>query len=467
MVTPALLFVALVPLAQEQAVPVRAFPGAEGYGAPSVGGRGGRVIEVTNLNNSGPGSLRAACGAAGRRTVVFRVAGEIVITGSRIKVESPYLTIAGQTAPGSGITLRGPRNRAGLLMQFSEAAHDITIRYLRFRKGKGGEADNIQFRSGQNIILDHCSIEWSTDENIGIHPSRGWRVRNITIQRCLIAEALRRHSCGILTSDKHAPCSHLSIHHNLFAHNAHRNPRVGVPYVRVVNNVVYNWHSRVGNTHSNANVDFIGNTYKAGPWSNSNQIIRHEYTESSPYPSVYLSDNRAIPKQPDPDADNRTLIVNASVRKSRPPQAALLPKAFRDAPLPAPKLPETVQPAQDAYRSVLADVGANKRLNSRGQWVSMLDRVDRRIIEDVKKGTGPAQEKEIDHQDDFGGYPPTDPGTPNTDGDHDGMPDEWEKMHGFKPDDPSDGLRDADGDVYTNLEEFLNGTNPRRAEGGD
>ncbi|MBN1669470.1 MAG: pectate lyase [Kiritimatiellae bacterium] len=425
------------------------------------------MIEVTNLNSGGPGSLRAAIEAEGPRIVVFKVAGTIVLQ-SALQVANPYLTVAGQTAPGGGITLRARDVKARPMMNFSGAVHDVVVRYMRFRKGKDtaarkDEADNIQFRGGQNIVLDHCSLQWSTDENIGLHPNAGSSVRNVTVQQTIIAEGLRRHSCGVLTAGE--TCSDLAFYRNLFAHNAHRNPRIGVENVRVVNNVVYNWHSRVGNTHSQARADFIGNYYKAGPWSNPDVIFRHEYKLASPYPSLHLAGNIAIPKQPDPDADGRSLIRYSEHWKTNPkrfgqPPATIPAEAFRAAPLAPARFPEPILPAQAAYEAVLEDVGANRRLNAMGDWESMQDRVDRQIIEHVRNGTGPANDEENDHQDDYGGYPDIDPGTPYADSDHDGMPDAFESRHGLDPKDPADGAVDADGDGYTNVEEFLNGTNP-------
>lgn len=223
-----------------------AFPGAEGFGAKSIGGRGGTVIEVTNLNDAGTGSLRAACEASGARTVVFRVSGLISLK-SRIYIQNPYITIAGQTAPGDGICIRGG--------QLSVNTHDVIIRYIRSRAG-----DNTDYDSGinpinrdafeiqnqntapYNIIFDHCSASWGVDETM----STWYACKDITFQYCIIAEGLHNslhpegpHSKGLLIGEG---ARNISIHHNVFACNWERNPLIkGGTTTEVVNNVMYNW----------------------------------------------------------------------------------------------------------------------------------------------------------------------------------------------------------------------------------
>ena len=444
------------------AAPLPAFPGAEGWGAQSLGGRGGKIIEVTNLNNSGPGSLRrCAQESSGPRICVFKVAGEIVLRKSRLAIRNPYLTIAGQTAPGDGITLRAEDDLVRPIINFEDGVHDVVIRYLTVRGGKGsGQRDGLTFRGGHNIILDHLTVEWATDEIVGINPNVGETVSNITIQRSILAEAFRPHSTGILLSGED-DLSQITLHHNLFAHNAHRNPRVGSSQrVEFINNVVYNWHSRAGTTKGDAEVDFVGNYFKAGPWSDEEDVILHDHVHPStpdvefPDPSIYAQNNLAMPFQPDPGADNWNLFQYHYALKGP------LPTDWRRfTSIPSP-VPVTVDSAQAAYDSVLADVGDNARLDRLGNWVPKLDIIDRNIISDVIKGTGPSEDSEIDHQDDFGGYPAIDPGTPYDDSDHDGMADAWELVFCFNPNDPSDGPADADGDGYANVEEFLNGTQP-------
>jgi hypothetical protein len=425
------------------------------------------VLQVTNLNDRGPGSLRAALEADGPRIVVFRVAG-IITLHEEIQIKHPYLTIAGHTAPGGGILLRGTDNTLLRIL----GAHDIIIRYLRLRNGSGvadGHGhDNLTITGGHNIIVDHVSMSWSTDENASLHrKSHQAPIYNVTLQRLLLAEGLAGHSNGLLISgsanyrDPTNPLeawrdvSDLSIHHNLFVHNTHRNPRVTAVGAQVINNVMYNWGDRIGSTTRGAVVDWINNYAQAGPMSSLAHVLLHQAfipfrpQEIYPEPSLYLSGNVVHPRHPDPSADNWVLY---RVHYAYTP----LPASYRRATpwLPAP-LPVTVQLAVHAYESVLADVGANARLDCDGTWVPNADTVDVRLLADVRDQTGPAAP--IPHPAQVGGYPVLAPGTPCADRDQDGMPDVWEQPHGFDPTDPTDGPADGDGDGYTNVEEYLHG----------
>lgn len=448
--------------------PIPAFPGAEGFGALSVGGRGGRVIEVTNLYDRGQGSLRAAMEAEGPRIVVFRVGGTIRLRDT-IRIKDPYLTVAGQTAPGGGILLRGTDST---LLRIENGAHDIIIRYLRLRNGSG-EAngfgyDNISINGGYNIILDHLSMSWSTDENASIFRKADEPpIYNVTIQRANLGEGLDGHSTGLIVSgetdfsDPDNPVEawkdidRISIHHNLFIHNSHRNPRVTSAGTEVINNVIYNWKSRIGETTHGAVIDFINNYAKAGPVSNLDRLFLHEnYSPAhpnAPYPnpSIYAQGNIVDPVQTDPNANNWDLWkLNYTYEP--------IPESYRrSTPLQQAPIPVMVQSANEAYESVLADVGANARLNCQGDWVFNADDVDRRYIYDIINHRG--YDKPISRPYYGGGYPAIDPGTPCTDSDGDGMPNIWESENQFNPQDPSDGSTDADGDGYTNIEEYLNG----------
>jgi len=451
--------------------PLPAFPGAEGYGAVAVGGRGGQVIEVTNLSDSGPGSLRAAIESTGPRTVVFRVAGEIILPTSwaTIKIRNSYITIAGQTAPGDGITLRSASGDYGPLIALTDGVHDVVIRYIKLRYGKGRKnADNLTVRDASRVIIDHVSAQWASDENISVTPSSsGWNTADVTIQRSIIAETLEPHSTGTLITrygNNDQKTERISVHHNLYAHNGHRNPRVSAhlevtnpPEVQVINNLVYNWSNRVGTTKGGVKVDFIGNYWKAGPMSKTDRIYLHEHAPIYrpiiifPDPSIFIKNNIALPKYPDPNKDNwqmyqyHYLLIGS------------LPLAWRrHIPLTS-TIPVIAQSPQVTYASVLDDVGCNGRLAADGSWVKNVDAIDLTIIKDVINGTGPSHDSEMDHHDDFGGYPAINPGTPYDDTDHDGMPDTWETNNGYNPQSPSDGYEDSDGDGYTNLEEFLNG----------
>ncbi|RMG08253.1 MAG: hypothetical protein D6728_14740 [Cyanobacteria bacterium J055] len=445
-----------------------AFPGAEGFGALSVGGRGGRVIEVTNLYDSGPGSLREALEAEGPRIVVFRVAG-IIRLKDTIRIKNPYLTVAGQTAPGGGILLRGDD---ATLIRIEDGAHDITIRYLRLRS-RANETetghDNISINGGHDIILDRLSLSWSTDENASI-----WRkhddppIYNVTIQRSILGEGLDSHSNGLLIGgetdfrDPDRPIEawrevkRIAIHHNLFVHNNYRNPRVTSRNTQIVNNVIYNWKNRIGETTRGAVVDYINNYAKAGPVSNLDRLFLHENfsplrpDEPYPNPSIYTEGNIVDPVQTDPSADNWNLW---KLNFSNEP----VPLSYRRSnPLRPSPIPINIESAEAAYDSVLADSGANARLNCIGEWVPNADAVDRRYIDDLLNYRG--ENQPITHPHEVGGYPEIEPGTPCTDSDGDGMPNAWENLHDLNPQDPSDGSADADGDGYTNVEEYLNGS---------
>ena len=229
-----------------------AFPGAAGFGSDTPGGRGGEVLFVTNLNDSGPGSLRAACESGGPRIVIFRVGGTIELT-SDISITRPFLTIAGQTAPGDGICLKNTRSnkRAALII----STHDVVVRYLRVRPGASDRPScclrGIALVNGaHDVVVDHCSLSWAVDELFTVWGG----VHDVSLQWCFLTEALNRsnheegpHSCGALLGNRMS--QNFTLHHNLFAHNSQRNPRIkcgGV--VDVVNNVVYNFGSTAGSS---------------------------------------------------------------------------------------------------------------------------------------------------------------------------------------------------------------------------
>jgi pectate lyase len=268
---------------------VPAFPGAQGFGANTPGGRGGRVIFVTNLNDAGPGSLRAACDADGPRTVIFRVSG-LISLASPITVKNPFLTIAGQTAPGDGICLRN--------FTFNIATHDVVVRYLRSRLGdlSAQESDSITLVSGaHDVVLDHCSATWSIDESLSL----AGNVSNVTIQWCLIGNALNHskhakgdHGYGSL-SRANGP---VTWHHNLWVHNNSRNPRLGDNYGRppfptfdVRNNVMYDYGEICsGLTQGVLKVNYVANYIRPGPSSKATTPI---HVGGPSQLSFYIRDN--------------------------------------------------------------------------------------------------------------------------------------------------------------------------------
>ena len=416
---------------------VPAFPGAQGFGANTPGGRGGRVIFVTNLNDAGPGSLRAACDADGPRTVIFRVSG-LISLASPITVRTPFITIAGQTAPGDGICLRN--------FTFNIATHDVVVRYLRSRLGdlSAQESDSITLVSGaHDVVLDHCSATWSIDESLSL----AGNVSNVTIQWCLIGNALNHskhakgdHGYGSL-SRANGP---VTWHHNLWVHNNSRNPRLGDNYGRppfptfdVRNNVMYDYGEICsGLTQGVLKVNYVGNYIRPGPSSKATTPI---HVGGPSQLSFYIRDN-VFEGHDSFTQDNSQFFDPVIIDGKR--QLEIVSQPF-DAPL------VQTSSARDAYTAVLTSVGAS---------LPRRDSVDARIINEVKSGTGSI----IDSQEQVGSWPELKSTTPPVDTDEDGMPDSWERRFGLNPRDPSDGAADKDHDGYTNLEEYLNNTNPRK-----
>lgn len=423
---------------------IPAFPGAEGAGALTSGGRGGRVIAVTSLADSGPGSLRAAVEAAGPRIVVFRVSG-IIDLQSDLVITHSRLTLAGQTAPGDGICLRGRSLRV-------QGAEDIIIRHLRIRPGAGsGEPlDGVEVRDSRNVILDHCSLSWTIDEALNT-----WHgVENLTVQWCLIAEPLNRsvhpkgaHGYGASIGGRNA-----SYHHNLFAHATARNPSVAGNHLEhTVNldfrcNLVFNWQHRTCDGKP-VSANLLNNYFKPGPATSPavrRRIARLDDTQSAyGYPSRWHIGGNFMEGAPDVTADNWrgveldknvTLAANRSIE-------------------PFPVAPVTTQPAAEAYALVLRQAGATRPRR---------DAVDERIVREVASGTATQGNGIIDSTDQAGGWPLYRSLPAPVDTDHDGMPDAWERRHGLNPANPADGIGDPDKDGYPNLEEFINGTDPKQ-----
>jgi hypothetical protein len=424
-----------------------------------VGGRGGQIIEVTNLNADGPGSFRAACEASGPRIVVFRVAGIINLEGRRITITNPYITIAGQTAPEGGIIIKGH--------EICIKTHDVIIRYIRVRTGRNDsfgyqEGDAISLESNcYNVIIDHCSVSWSNDENMQIWPGQE-ASHNITISWNLISEGLNysHPGCGLIVgSDGDELRIHdISIHHNMFMHGTNRFPLVRCRDVRIINNLIYNWKWWPTGTQGGTKVDIIGNKYKMGPDTPSGNPSYEVWVrnDSGPIgdPSIYIKGNLG-PHQSNPDGDNWVMLMeNQSwTPLGHPPNRA---KCERLTPLVESTIPITIHSVTDIEDVLLTDVGASKRLDQDGYLISNHDAVDERLVQEYINGTGQLPYDE----DSVSGFPTIAQGAPYTDSDHDGMPDAWETTYGFNPDDPSDGPQDADNDGYTNIEEFLNGTCP-------
>lgn len=439
---------------------IPAFPGAWGGGMFTTGGRGGKVIAVTNLDDSGPGSLRAAIDAEGPRTVVFRVAGTIELK-SNLDINHPDITIAGQSAPGDGICLSH--------QSLNINTQNVIVRHLRVRRGmpQGGQgSDNIGGNPVGQIIIDHCSTSWGMDENLSLYRYMkpmpdGTAVKlstqNVTIQWCISSEALNAHdhAFGGTWGGQDS-----TFHHNLFACNTGRNPSIGMSgEFDFRNNVLFNWrHRTMDGGDETSLINVINNYYKPGPASRGEMVStiariesRHMYSPGSAwatgnwYPKTgdrpgkwYVAGN-VVEGYPEVTKDNWLGMRG-------PVEIARVRTPFEAWPMPQ-------ETAEQALASVLAKGGAT---------LPRRDVVDARVMEMVRTGrvvgngiiSDPAE---------VGGFPQLkfSPSEVPNDSDRDGMPDPWEVKHGFNPNNPADGATDADNDGYTNVEEFLNGTNPR------
>lgn len=429
------------------AVPV-AFPGAEGSGRFATGGRGGDVYEVTNLSNSGPGSIVDAV-SAGNRTIVFRISGTIEL-GDVILRPKSNTTIAGQTAPGDGICLKG--------RIYIGSVSDVVIRYIRVRVDEGGansDGDAIDIASGNNIIIDHVSASYARDETISCQDGSD----NITVQWCIMSEALNfeDHSYGSLIRGEYG--EEKTYHHNLYAHNRGRNPRPG-NYTSTSqdpeglhcdfrNNVMYNWAgSQPGynaDTSTTSRYNFVGNVSIAGPESNvtgwafeEKAVDAYAYWSGNAYGTNYAS--VSVP------SDQWSLV-----RFSGFDTAEIT--AYKARSYEIPMEPVTTTSAAQALEDVLDGAGASLARDS----------IDARIVNEVRTGTVTYYGSKnglagiIDYTSDLADpWPTLSPGTAPTDTDHDGMPDAWEIANGLNETNPADrNYYDLHLD-YTNLEVYLN-----------
>ncbi|CAM3599303.1 carbohydrate-binding protein [Occultella aeris] len=401
-----------------------AFPGAEGFGYAAAGGRGGEVYHVTSHELTGPGTFHDALTTAGAtpRTVVFDISGDLEIPQIVLR-DKAYITIAGQTAPGDGVTVWGGNIR------FIDS-HDIVIRYLRFRLGAGAgvQDDTMYFEDCQRVMIDHSSFSWGTDEVLSIK-SKDYdnpESMEITVQWSIISEGLLTHSMGGLIE-----MNTISMHHNLYAHNNDRNPKTK-GQIDFVNNVIYNWGSDPyvagGESGTLGFGNVVGNYFIAGVNSASPEDA---VTRGNENYSVFLQNNRI-----DSDTDGILDGVDAGAGILEPERPSVVVDQRFEYP------PVHTQGPDQAYEYVLAHAGASL----------VRDAVDTRVIRDVRNQTGAI----IGDENDVGGYPVLAGGDVPTDTDRDGMPDAWERGNGLDPTDAADRNGDTDGDGYTNLEEYLN-----------
>ncbi|GGF06711.1 pectate lyase family protein [Flavobacterium limi] len=428
-----------------------AFPGAEGYGRFAVGGRGGKVVEVTNLNDDGPGSLRDAVNQEiGPRTIVFNVSGNIQLK-SRLVVNQPYITIAGQTAPGEGITVsRAPIGLTG---------NDGVIRFLKVRIGGGTTFDGMGLTGADYSIIDHCSISWTIDESFS---SRG--AHHISLQRTLISEALNVAGHDKYEAGKmHGYAATIggdigSFHHNLLAHNYGRNWSIGgglsgdgfyTGRVDIRNNVVYNWGKRTTDGGANE-VNFVNNFYKPGASTGIFVALNAQHEGVGKGMQRYFFDGNIMPGYFDEKSQDKgrkmTVTNNEKVEYE-----TFVDKPFFDSYV-------NTQSAKGAYKNVLSDVGANQ---------PFFDKHDNRIIDETLKGTFTYKGSKsglggmIDNESDAGGWPEfaSETRPADWDTDHDGLPDWWEKAFSLnensKAGDFSDANSDLEEDGFTQLDNYL------------
>jgi len=458
---------------------IPAFPGAEGGGAFTQGGRGGKIFVVTSLEDSGEGTFREACEAVGARTIVFNVSG-IIQLKKRISMRAPYVTIAGQTAPGDGICI------AGETLEID--THDVIIRHMRFRRGATEVTRRDDALGGNpigNIIVDHCSVSWGLDENISLYRHQFQAndkskleklpACNITIQNTISSEGLDtyNHAFGSTIGGLNS-----TFMRNLWADNISRNASIGMyGDFNFVNNVIFNWWNRSldgGDYRSMFNI--INNYFKPGPITPTDQPIRYRilkpesgYMKPKTYGRAYVSGNFIV-GSPEVTADN----WNGGIQlEDQSPEETknYLELIKQSKPFSMPKF--NIMKAEEAYEFVLNNVGAT---------LPKRDAVDERIVKQVRTGKIEVKDglentigKEfikrrlpadsykkgiITNPNQVGGYPEY-KGKAYKDSDNDGIPDAWEKKFGLNPNDASDANKDSNGDGYTNIEKYFNGIDPK------
>ncbi len=460
---------------------IPAFPGALGGGKFSFGGRGGKVLTVTSLADKGPGTLREACETGGARIIVFNVSGIIKLETPLI-VRAPYITIAGQTAPGDGICIAGESVWID--------THDVIIRHVRFRRGEtnvGRRDDSIGGNPVGNIIIDHVSASWGLDENMSFYrhmynDSTGKAKEeklptvNVTIQNSIFSEALDtwNHAFGSTLGGENC-----TFTRNMWASNAGRNPSIGWNGVfNFTNNIVFNWvHRSLDGGDYTAMYNIINNYFKPGPATPTDEPIGHRILKPESgrsklgyhvYGRCYVNGNH-MEGYPAITADNWAGGVQVEDQANTEGYTATMKY---NKPFPMPSYP--IMTAEEAYDFVLANAGATfpKR-----------DAVDERVVKQVRTGEV-EYPKNVDLTDvprfkyrrlpedsykigiitdpkEVGGYPDYQ-GKPYVDTDRDGMPDKWEKKCGLNPNDASDANGDLNGDGYTNIEKYINGIDPTK-----
>ncbi|HEU6447263.1 MAG TPA: polysaccharide lyase [Verrucomicrobiae bacterium] len=465
---------------------IPAFPGAWGGGMYSFGGRGGKVFIVTNLNDSGPGSFREACEAGGPRIVEFNIAG-IIHLQDRIRIRAPYITIAGNTAPGDGVCIAG--NTVEL------ETHDIVIRYMRFRRGEmwvGDRNDSLGGNPVGNVMIDHVSGSWGLDENMSMYrhmyeppqggPEQKLPTVNITMQNCIFSEGLNtyHHAFGSTIGGLNS-----TFYHNLWACNTGRNPSVGmIGDFTFANNVVFNWVHRTIDGGDNRSYFTIENNYlKPGPATPKDEPISYRLLKPESQRSKTVKDNFGIAYVHGNIVEGNRKVTDDNWDGGVQPDVkeesvkAALAKIRTDIPFPHAPLP--IQPAGKAYDYVLANAGCT---------LPVRDAVDQRIIETVRTGKVSAKPAantldELSHAgyskaaiaelmrliplgiitnpDQVGGYPEY-KGEPYADLGADGIRKSWKEKYHLDVNDPDLANKDLQGDGYSVIEKYIYGMDPAK-----
>lgn len=423
-----------------------AFPGAEGYGRFAEGGRGGDVYHVTNLNDSGKGSFRRGIDSAkGPRTIVFEVSGTIELK-SPIKISNTGLTIAGQTAPGDGITFKDQK------LEFSKVS-DVIVRYIRIRLGDENKArpagfDTVAVNTANHLIFDHVSASWGIDGN-----QDTGNCANYTFQWSILSEGLHDslHEKGphAMAGSFRKAESNISIHHSVFASSRDRHPSLSGNQentsciIDFRNNLIYNWSNGGTANLGDAQINLINNIFRPGPESGDKLFVAvkaHTAYEAHGYMRGNVFD-----RHPEFTRDNYAAVDMERWAENYRYLGDLehwkVEKEF-DVGDNAP----TTHSTEEARRLVMAYAGASLAR----------DAVDKRLMKDIENGTG----KLLNSQAEVGGWPILKSKPAPEDKDRDGMADAWELAHGLNPKKASDRNGDADKDGYTNLEEYLNSLAP-------
>lgn len=454
-----------------------AFPGAEGFGRYTTGGRGGTVYHVTTLEDTDEkGSFRWACNQKGPRTIIFDVTGTIYLKSS-LRLNNGDVTIAGQTSPGGGICIAD--------YPFSIGADNVIIRYMRFRCGNRHvdehEGDGLGGMDLKDIIIDHCSVSWSVDECLSVYGSK-----NLTVQWCIAAQSMVNagHSKGNHGYGGNWGGSGASYHHNLMIHHTSRTPRLGPrpstqtdERMDMRNNVIYNWGGNGCYGGEGMNVNIVNNYYKPGPATEKRSatiqrriagigIRTTEYTKhNSAQPNEwdkmwhvwgkFYVDGNVNSKYPDVTNDNWTYgmynqITNGSGVDYTYTQMTKDTMRINE---PIDFVAVTTHSAETAFEKVLSYAGCRRISTTR-------DALDIILVADAQNGTATYTGSNCDpgfinSQDDAGGWPVLTPANAPADLDGDGISDQWEDFNGLNPNDPTDGNKIGT-DGYTNLERYLN-----------